>query len=445
MERIKLSDHFTYIRLLRFTMPTILMLLSASLYGVVDGLFIANCAGKTAFAAVNLIWPFPMLLGAIGYMFGAGGCALVSKTMGEGYYERARSYFTMLTITAVACGFLFASIGIFFIDDIANMLGAKSGMIHVNCVVYGRYIMAAMPLFILQCMFQPYMIAAEKPKWGLAIIFVAGCVNVLLDYYFLYNKNMGVAGAGLATMISQAVGAVLPMFLFVGKKHSKLYFVSKIKIEPLVLAKTCANGASEFIVNASMPFVNLLYVYALWKVAGEDGVGAYGVIMYVNIVFFSFYNGLAMGSSPIISFHYGAHQMYEVRNVKRIVFCLLSISGLLLFVVAELTSPMIAGLFSKGDEVFGDIIERSFSLYALSFLFAPYNIYASAFFTALNNGKVSAAISFSRILFFQVGALLTLPIWFGIDGFWMALPIAEVLCLGLSIFLYLKFKPLYNY
>lgn len=441
---IQLSDHFTYSKLLRFTMPTVLMMLFASIYVIVDGLFVSNCIGKDAFAVVNLIWPFPMIIGALGYMFGSGGCALVSKTLGEGDAQRARCLFSMFSLSALSYSILLSAIGIFFIDDVARLLGATEGQMLDDCVTYGKLIMLSMPFFVLQTMFQPFMIAAEKPAWGLAITFVAGCVNIIFDAVFIWLLNMKVAGAGWATLASQMTGALLPVSYFWLKKPSDLYFSTPI-FDLKAFKKACTNGASEFIVNASVPIVNLLYVYSLWRIGSVDGVGAYGVIMYVNVIFFSVYTGFSMGSAPVVSYNYGAQRMSEVQNIKRRVLKILLVSAVIVTLIAELLAPLVAWGFAHGDVDFKNMIYEAFAWYAVSFLLAPFNIYASSFFTALNNGTVSAIISFSRILLFQIGAMALLPLWFSIHGFWVALPVAELLCLLVTLYFYRTNKSRYKY
>lgn len=441
---MQLSDHYDYRKLLRFTMPTVLMMLSVSVYVMVDGLFVSNCVGKQAFAAVNLIWPFPMLIGAMGYMFGTGGSALVAKTLGEGNLDRARKLFCMNVLAATFMGGLLSLIGSRYIEDMSRLLGATEGQMLNDCITYGQLIMWAMPFYVVQTMFQPFMIAAEKPGWGLIINFVAGFANFILDIVLIVIFKMGVEGAGWATLISQAIGAILPIFFFGFMKPSNLYFSSPV-VDLKALWKVCTNGSSEFIVNASLPLVNLLYVLSLWRDFGEDGVGAYGVIMYVNVIFFSVYTGFSMGSAPIVSYNYGAQNMSEVQNVRKKIFRILLVSSVMVTVCAEALSPLLSWAFSHGDAGFKTVILEAFCLYALSFLIAPFNIYASSFFTALNNGKVSAMISFSRILFFQIGAMLLLPIWLGIHGFWIALPVAELLCLVVTVYYYKTLKSIYNY
>lgn len=441
---IQLSDHFTYRKLLRFTMPTVLMMLFASFYVIVDGLFVSNCIGKDAFAAVNLIWPFPMIIGALGYMFGSGGCALVSKTLGEGDAKRARGLFSMFCLSALSYSVLFSAVGLFFIEEVTRFLGATEGQMMNDCITYGHLIMFSMPFFVLQTMLQPFMIAAERPAKGLAITFVAGMVNIILDAIFIGLLNMKVAGAGLATLLSQITGALLPLAYFSLRKPSNLYLIWPI-FDLKAFWKACTNGLSEFVVNASMPIVNLLYVFALWRIGGEDAVGAYGVIMYVNVIFFSVYTGFSMGSAPVISYNYGAQRMSEVQNVKRRVLKILLVSAIIVTSTAELLAPLVSWGFAGGDIEFRDMIYEAFALYALSFAIAPFNIYASSFFTALNNGKVSAVISVSRILLFQIGAMSLLPLWFDIHGFWVALPVAELLCLFVTIWFYRANKTRYNY
>lgn len=442
---IQISDHFTFRKLLIFALPTILMMLTASLYAVVDGLFVANYAGKASFAAVNLIWPFPMIIGAFGYMFGSGGCALVSKILGECNKTRARGIFTSLVILAFLSSLLLSVGGYIHIEDVVIYLGVSEGNnLYDECVVYGRLIMCSMPFFVLLITWQPFMIAAEKPQWGLIITFISGGVNIILDTIFIYFMNKGVIGAGIATLISQMVGAILPIFYFIFWKPSDLYFSRPIW-DWSAIKKVCANGLSEFIINVSMPIVNLLYIFFLWQIAGENGVGAYGVIMYVNMVFFSVFTGFSMGTAPIISFHLGARQMNEVKNIRKLSFYFLTISALSIVILSQLLAPFIAYGFSREDDIFRNVIYEAFAIYAFSFLFAPFNIFASSFFTALNNGRISAAIAISRILFFQVGAMLLLPIWFHLHGFWMSLPVAEILCLCLTIYFYKTRQSIYNY
>lgn len=441
---ITLSDHITFIRLMRFTAPTVLMMLISSVYGVVDGWFVSNIAGKTAFAAVNLIWPFPMLLGAVGFMLGSGGCALVSKKIGEGKEQEARGLFSMFFAVAVSSGLLLMTIGLFFVEDVSIMLGAKEGEMLDDCVCYASLLIISLPMFILQSFFQPFMVAAERPQWGMMVITAAGIVNIMLDWLLIAKMGHGVAGAGWATLASQTVGASVPILLFCIKKPRALFF-GKVICSMKALGKACSNGLSEFAVNASMPFVNLLYVFFLLGELGEEGVGAYGVIMYVNVVFFNIYTGYSMGVSPLISYHYGAGNQPEVANILRKSIMIILGSALTVFSLAIGFDDNVAQLFAGYDANFHSLVERAFLLYSISFMLAPFNIFASAFFTALNNGTVSALISLSRILLFQLSALIILPRIIGTDGYWLAMPAAEALCLILSIALVISFRKKYRY
>ena len=443
---IQLSDHFNNRKLLRFTAPTILMMVFASVYGVVDGLFVSNAAGKTAFAAINLIWPSPMALGAIGYMFGTGGCALVSKILGEGDEKRARSYFTAITLVAFFFGTFLASAGYALVEKVAIMLGAHDPVLLDYSVRYGRIIMMALPLFILQCLFQPFLIAAEKPGWGLMVTLFAGLVNILLDYLLVYKLNqdirLKVEGAGWATLGSQFIGAVFPIILFALNRGQKLYF-SRPAITWEALLKSCSNGLSEFVINISAPLVNLLYVSMLLRQAGENGVGAYGVIMYVNVVFFGVYTGYSMGCAPIVSYHYGARNVREIVNVLRRSLLMMSVFAVAVFIAAEFFANNVASMFAGYDKEFQHIVYQAFSIYSISFLFAPFNIYGSSFFTAMNNGKASAVISISRVLVFQALAVLLLPRLFGTTGFWIALPVAELLTLLVTWYCFHACRKIY--
>lgn len=448
---IQLSDHFDYGRLVSFTLPTVLMMLLSSIFGVVDGIFVSNFAGTetysgaTAFAAVNLVWPVPMVLGSIGYMFGIGGCALVSKIRGEGDTERANGYFTMILFVSAVIGLLMSGLGLLTIESFANLLGGQGVLLEL-ALEYGKTLMVFLPFFVLQTTFLPFLISAEDPKFRLWTISFAGLANVVLDVLLIWELKMSVTGAAWATSISWVIGGLIPILYFIIKRRTPLRIVRNFCLwNWKALGKACTNGVSEFVTNLSMSVVNLLCVYQLMRIEGELGVAAYGVIMYVNVVFFAVYSGFVMGSSPIISYHYGANNMKEVNNLWHKSVTLLFISAIIVMFAAVVLAKPIANLYAGYDSGLWDLTHRAFLIYSLSFILTPFNIYGSAFFTALNNGKVSALIAFSRTLLFQALAVMILPIEWGTDGVWAALPTAELVSLTLTILFFTRLKAKYSY
>lgn len=440
---IQLSNHFTYSRLIRFVIPSVAMMIFTSVYGVVDGLFVSNFVGKTPFAAVNLIMPFCMILGAFGFMFGTGGTALVAKTLGEGNEERANQIFSMLIYVALALGILLALFGIVFVEPIALKLGADISMLGY-CVIYCRIVLLGLPFFMLQNMFQSFLIAAEKPKMGLMVTIAAGVTNMVLDALFIALFQWGVAGAAAATALSQFVGGMVPLLFFAGKNSSKLR-LTKARMMGKELLRTCTNGSSELVTNVSLSLVCMLYNMQLLKIAGENGVAAYGVIMYVNFIFISIYLGYAFGTAPIVAFHYGARNAAELQNVLKKSLKILLAAGILLFGVAFLLSDMLAKIFVGYDAELYAMTARGFRLYAVSYLLAGFNIYGSSFFTALNNGIVSAVISFLRTVVFEVAAIMILPVFFRLDGIWCAITVAETASLLITAVFFFALRKRYGY
>ena len=442
-ERIQLSDHFTYQRLLRFVLPSIGMMIFTSIYGVVDGLFVSNFAGKSAFAAVNLIMPFPMLLGALGFMIGTGGSAIIAKTLGEGEHEKANEYFSMLINVTMIGGVILTILGQLLLPDIARLFGAE-GETFRDCIVYGRVLFWALVPFMLQNVFQSFLVTAEKPGFGLAVTVAAGVTNIVLDYLLVGVLEGGIAGAGYATLISQVVGGILPLVYFI-RKNSSLLRLTRPAWYGGVLLKTCLNGSSELMTNVSLSLVNILYNYQLMRLAGEDGVAAYGVIMYVNFIFIGVYVGYSIGSAPIVSFHYGAGNQPELQNVFKKSLTLMCGSGVVMTALAIGLSGGLAQIFVGYDVALMSLTKRGFMIYSLSFVVMGLNIYGSAFFTALNNGLVSALISFLRTLVFQVVSVLVLPMFLLIDGVWAAIVVSEVLALMITFFFFAKEKKRYEY
>lgn len=440
---IQLSDHFTYRRLIRFVIPSVAMMILTSIYGVVDGLFVSNFVGKTPFAAVNLVIPFTMILGAFGFMLGTGGTALVAKTLGEGRQEEANRIFSMLIYFALGLGVLLTIFGIAVLKRIVIKMGADDAMLR-HCMIYGRIVLLGIPFYMLQNMFQNFLIAAEKPQLGLIVTIAAGVTNMVLDALFIAVLGWGVAGAAVATALGQCVGGLVPFVYFARKNSSKLSLV-KTRLMGGALFHACTNGSSELVSNVSMSLVGMLYNLQLMKFAGENGVAAYGVIMYVNFIFIAIFLGYAYGSAPIVAFNYGARRTEELQNVLKKSLKLILGTGISLFLIATVFAGVLSGLFVGYDAELYRLTVRGFHLYAISFLLCGFNIYGSSFFTALNNGVVSAAISFLRTVVFEVAAVLILPLFFGLDGVWCAITVAELASILITIGAFSALRRRYQY
>lgn len=398
--KIQLSDHFSYSKLIKFTLPTIEMMIFTSIYGVVDGVFVSNCVGSDAFAAVNLIMPIIMILGSVGFMIGTGGSAIVSKTLGEGKKEKANEYFSMLVYLCVVSGVILSVIGIIFTGPIAVLLGAK-GSIAKDCVTYGRTVFFMLTGLFLQNAFQSFLVVAEKPKLGLFVTLLAGFTNMFLDFLFVYVLRFGVFGAALATGISQFVGSVIPIVYFAGGKNNVLK-LTKCRFNKDIIIKTCINGSSEMVTNMSMSLVNILYNMQLMKYIGTNGVVAYGIIMYVGFIFVGTYMGYAVGSAPVISYHYGAGNKDELKNLFKRSLTIIIVSSVVMTLIAEIIAGYLAGIFVSYDNNLLELTTEAIRIYAVSYLISGVNIFASSFFTALNNGVISAVISFMRMFVFQI-------------------------------------------
>lgn len=440
---IQLSDHFTYRRLIRFVIPSVAMMILTSIYGVVDGLFVSNFVGKTPFAAVNLVIPFTMILGAFGFMLGTGGTALVAKTLGEGRQEEANRIFSMLIYFALGLGVLLTIFGIAVLKRIVIKMGADDAMLR-HCMIYGRIVLLGIPFYMLQNMFQNFLIAAEKPQLGLIVTIAAGVTNMVLDALFIAVLGWGVAGAAAATALGQCVGGLVPFVYFARKNSSKLSLV-KTRLMGGALFHACTNGSSELVSNVSMSLVGMLYNLQLMKFAGENGVAAYGVIMYVNFIFIAIFLGYAYGSAPIVAFNYGARRTEELQNVLKKSLKLLLGTGIVLLSIGVLFAGVLSGLFVGYDAQLYAMTVRGLRFYAVSFLLSGFNIYGSSFFTALNNGVVSAAISFLRTVVFEVAAVLILPLFFGLDGVWCAITVAELASILITIGAFSALRRRYQY
>lgn len=440
---IQLSDHFTYSRLFRFTLPSIVMLIFSSLYGVVDGFFVSNFVGKEAFTAVNFIMPFLMILGAIGFLFGTGGGALIARTMGEGNPELANRQFSLVVYVSLGIGVILTVLGFWMLRPVASFLGAE-GVLLEDCVRYGRVILLANPAYILQYEFQCLFATAQKPKLGLYVTVASGLTNMVLDALFVAVFPWGLEGAAAATALSQCVGGLLPLLYF-GRKNSSRLRLTRTQWMGRALLKVCGNGSSELLSNISMSLVSMLYNVQLLRYAGQDGVASYGVLMYVMLVFQSIFIGYSIGVAPVVSYQYGAKNSAELRGLRQKSLRVIGAAAVLMFAVALLSAEPLSRIFVGYDAALLDLTLHAFSIYSFSFLFAGFSIFASAFFTALNDGLTSAVISFVRTLVFQVVCVLVFPLIWGVDGIWLAIVGAEMLAVAVSAgFLVIKRKK-YGY
>lgn len=433
---IQLSDHFNYPRLLRFTFPSIIMLVFTSIYGVIDGFFVSNFTGKTPFAAVNFIMPLLMILGCAGFMFGTGGSAQIAKTMGEGKAKTANEQFSMIVYASVICGIVLAVSGFLFLPFLASLMGAE-GQLLQDSIVYGRIILLALPFYVLQYEFQCLFAAAQKPKFGLYVTVTAGMTNIILDALFVAGFRWGLEGAAAATALSQLVGGAVPLLYF-GRKNSSLFQFVKCRFDKNVLIKTCINGSSELMSNISMSVVSMLYNVQLMKYAGENGVAAYGVLMYVGMIFQAVFIGYSVGVSPVIGYHHGAKNYSELQGLLKKSILLISTFSIMMFTAGQTLAKPLSLLFVGYDEELLAITVRAFMIFSFSFLFAGFAVFGSSFFTALNDGITSALISFLRTLVFQCLAVLIFPVFWELDGIWFSIVAAEIMAVGVTVLLLRK-------
>ncbi len=440
---IQLSDHFSYRKLLRLTLPSMIMMVFTSIYGVVDGFFVSNFVGKTPFTAVNFIMPFLMILGSIGFMFGTGGSALIAKTMGEGNQQKANQIFSLIVYVSVGCGILFVIFGNIFIRPFAAILGAD-GQLLEDSVTYGRIILAAIPAYILQYEFQCLFATAEKPQMGLYVTIAAGLTNIVLDALFVAVFPWGLEGAAAATAISQFVGGIVPLIYF-GRRNTSLFRLSKTRFDGKALLKVCANGSSELMSNISMSIVSMLYNVQLLKYAGEDGIASYGVLMYVNMIFLAVFIGYSVGTAPVIGYHYGAQNHRELRGLLKKSLIIVGSFAVLMFAAAEILARPLSILFVGYDQGLLDMTLHAFLIYSFSFLFSGFAIFGSSFFTALNNGLVSALISFMRTLVFQILAVLLFPLIWKLDGIWLSIVAAEIMAVIVTVLFLVGMRKKYHY
>ena len=440
---ISLSEHFDYGKLLRFTMPSIVMMIFTSIYSVVDGIFVSNFAGKTPFAAINLIMPYIMVLGTVGFMMGTGGTALISKTLGMGDKKKANEIFSLLTYVCIGSGVVISVIALVLLRPVAMRLGAE-GEILEDCVLYGKIVLPAATAYILQFAFQSFCVTAEKPNLSLTMTVVSGVCNIVLDALFVAVLRWGLAGAAAATAIAQVVGAVIPIVYF-ARPNESLLRLGKCRFDGKALLRTCTNGASELMSNLSMSLVGMLYNLQLIKYAGEDGIAAYGVIMYVNLFFLSVFIGFSIGTAPLIGFNHGAQNHGELKSLFKKSVVIIALTSMLMAVSGILLARPLASVFVSYDQTLMEMTIRGFTIYSLSFLLCGFNIFGSSLFTALNNGLISAVISFVRTLICQIAAVMILPLFFHLDGIWASVVAAELAALLLTAFCCVKYRKRYHY
>lgn len=441
--RIQLSDHFTYSKLIRFTLPSIAMMIFSSIYGVVDGFFVSNYVGTTPFAALNLIMPFMMIIAAVGFMFGTGGSALVSFTLGCGENKKANEIFSLIIYLLIGLGIVFSIIGFIAVPQVARLLGATERMLDY-CVIYARVSAIGLVPFMLQNAFQSILIVAEKPKLGFYVTLAAGGTNMFFDWLFMGVLRLGIASAAAASVMGMVVGGILPLFYFF-RENDSLLRLGKPSDDIRAIFKAMINGSSEFMTNISMSVVNILYNFQLMKFAGENGVSAYGIIMYTNFIFVGVFMGYAIGVTPVIGYHYGTGKKEELKNVFSKSFTMIFISAIVMLIAVEYLARPLALIFAGYDQALLEMSIRAIQLYSISFLFMGFNIFGSTLFTALNDGLTSAIISFFRTLIFQVAAVLILPVLFGLDGIWFSVVAAELVALVLTAYLVFKYKKKYGY
>lgn len=440
---MQLSQHFTCRRLLRYCLPSIIMMVFTSVYGVVDGFFVSNFAGKTPFAAVNFIMPILMILGCAGFMFGTGGSALIGMALGEGDNKKANNIFSLVVYSSIVCGVLLAIIGLVILRPVATIMGAEDEMLR-QCLIYGGIFLAGLPFYILQYEFQCLFATADKHKLGMYVTIIAGCTNIVLDALFVAVFPWGVAGAAVATVISQIAGGIIPLVYFLRKNDSPLR-LTKCSFDGTALLKTCTNGSSELMSNISASVVGMLFNVQLMKYAGENGVAAYGVLMYVSMIFQAIFLGYTVGTAPVVSYHYGADNKDEVKNLLKKSLIIVAAVAVCMFVAGELLSWPLAKIFVGYDAELMDMTVNAFYIFSFSFLFFGFSVFGSSFFTALGDGLTSAAIAFLRTLVFQIAAVMLLPLIFGLNGIWASIVAAEIVSVAvMAVFFAIKRKK-YGY
>ena len=441
--RIQLSDHFNYKKLLIFVLPSIIMMVFTNVYTAVDGLFVSNFVGKEALAAINRIFPMIFILGSVGMMLGAGGSALVSKTLGEGDKERANSYFSMIVYVTMILGVTVAAAGQSAVPWVAKLVGAE-GITYEYCVLYGRFLLAGHPFFLLQALSQSFFVTAEKPRLGLMVTVSAGVINMALDAVFVAGFKWGLTGAAAATLVSQIFGGLFPVIYFLCRNNSLLRLkATKFYGKPLLKAFT--NGSSELLSNASAAVVTFLYNWQLDKISGDAGIAAYAAISYIAMIFFSVFMGYSIGSAPLIGYNFGAENKAELKNLFKKSLIVISVCGVLMTALSEALAVPLARIFVSYDEELLAMTVRGFRIFSVAFLVTGYGVFGSALFTALNNGLVSAILSFMRTIAFYIIAILIFPLFWGLDGVWVSTVFAEIAAMIVSAVFVIAYRKKYGY
>lgn len=441
---IALSEHFNYKKLLRFVAPTIVMMVFTSIYSIVDGLFISNFVGEGAVTAINFIFPLIMVLGSIGFMLGAGGSALVSKVLGEGDEKKANEYFSLLVYFTAAVGLIIMAVGQAVIPQCAVLLcGESEGIIYDYCVIYGRILLAGQPFFILQNIFQSFFVTAEKPRLGLVTVAAAGILNMVLDAAFVAGAGWGLEGAGWATTSSEILGGLAPVFYF-ARKNKSLLRLTRTRFYFKAILKSATNGSSEFLSNVASSVIIMLYNFQLKNLAPDGGVAAYGAIGYVAMIFFSVFMGFGVGIVPLIGYNYGAENKAELRNLYRKGLIITAISGVLMTVLSEALAEPLVGMFGYSEELRAMTL-HGYRIFSLSYILLGFGTFGSALFTALNNGLISAVISFARTLVFRLVAVMVLPLFWGLDGVWTSACVSEIVSFVMTFALIIAYGRSYGY
>ncbi len=449
--QIQLSDHFTYRKLLRFSFPPIIMMIFTSIYGVIDGIFVSNFIydNGASFEAVNFIMPYLMILGVVGFMFGTGGGALIAKHIGMGERDKANSLFSLFIYLPAILGVVIMIFGLLLLKPIAIFLGAEpdSTMLELS-LRYGQICLIGLPFAMLQMEFQSLFSTAEKPKLGLLFTVAAGVTNIVLDALFIAGLGWGIEGAAIATITGQLVGCVGPIIYF-ARPNSSLLRLTKFKFDGRAVWQACSNGSSELMSNVSMSLVGMLYNFQLIKYAPDFGIKAYGVLMYVNFIFISVFIGYAVAVAPIISYNFGSQNHTEMKNVLKKSLVIIGLLSLSMFILSEILAVPMASIFVRYDATTRLETIKAFLIYSFSFLFAGFAIFGSSFFTALNNGPISAFISFLRTLVFQVAGVLLLPLLFPTElrviGIWLSVVVAEILAVIITFIFMIAKRKKYHY
>ncbi len=442
--QLSITDRFNYARLLRFTFPSVVMMLFTSIYVIADGYFVSNWVGKTALAAVNFAYPILMILGCIGFMFGTGASALISKKLGEQKNEEADDIFSFIIVFSLVLGIVLTVLGLLFIDRVLQLMGATGELLEMSSI-YAKIIVSCLPFYILQYEFQCLFVTADKPRLGLYVTVAAGVTNIIFDAVLIAVIPMGITGGAVATAMSQVVGGLIPLIYFMKKNSSRLRFRLRFHVNWRNLGKIAGNGSSEFLSNVAASIVGAVYNLQLLKYSGEDGLAAYGVIMYVNIIFVSLFIGYSVGSAPIIGYNYGAGNKEHLKKIVRESFIIIAAESILMFILSLVLARPLAHIFVSYDKTLMEFTIHAFILYSISFLFCGFSMFSSSLFTALNNGLVSAVISFMRSLVFQIASVLIIPLVLGLDGIWLATVFSELLSLILSFTFVITEKRRYGY